>query len=102
MYPYCPAHIARPKEVKRLFLVALPERCYLAVSFLFDKKRGARESFRLQLAVLSAAASPRRGALRARGACHPRSAVRSPAHSPSACLPAAGAQEHAADCGAAV
>lgn len=34
MYPYCPAHIARPKEVKRLFLVALPERCYLAVSFV--------------------------------------------------------------------
>ena len=32
MYPYCPAHIARPKEVKRLFLVALPERCYLSVS----------------------------------------------------------------------
>lgn len=31
MYPYCPAHIARPKEVKRLFLIALPERCYLAV-----------------------------------------------------------------------
>ncbi len=31
MYPYCPAHIARPKEVKRLFLVALPERCYLSV-----------------------------------------------------------------------
>lgn len=34
MYPYCPAHIARPKEVKRLFLVALPERCYLAVRCL--------------------------------------------------------------------
>lgn len=33
MYPYCPAHIARPKEVKRLLLIALPERCYLSVSF---------------------------------------------------------------------
>ncbi|PSC73920.1 Zinc-peroxisomal [Micractinium conductrix] len=31
MYPFCPPHIARPKEVKRLFLVALPERCYLSV-----------------------------------------------------------------------
>ncbi|EFN55436.1 hypothetical protein CHLNCDRAFT_12869, partial [Chlorella variabilis] len=31
MYPYCPAHVARPKEVKRLFLIALPERCYLSV-----------------------------------------------------------------------
>ena len=31
MYPYCPPHIARPKEVKRLLLIALPERCYLSV-----------------------------------------------------------------------
>ena len=31
MYPYCPPHIARPKEVRRLFLVHLPEKCYLAV-----------------------------------------------------------------------
>ena len=31
MYPYCPPHIARPKETKRLLLIALPERCYLAV-----------------------------------------------------------------------
>lgn len=36
MYPYCPPHISRPKEVRRLFLIALPERCYLSVS------RGAR------------------------------------------------------------
>lgn len=32
MYPYCPPHISRPKEVRRLFLIALPERCYLSVS----------------------------------------------------------------------
>ncbi|KAL4858339.1 Insulin-degrading enzyme-like 1 [Chlorella vulgaris] len=31
MYPYCPPHIARPKEQRRIFLVALPERCYLSV-----------------------------------------------------------------------
>lgn len=31
MYPYCPPHIARPKEVRRLFLVHLPEKCFLAV-----------------------------------------------------------------------
>lgn len=31
MYPYLPPHIARPKELRRLFLVALPERCYLSV-----------------------------------------------------------------------
>ena len=31
MYPYCPPHIARPKEVKRLYLVHLPEKCYFAV-----------------------------------------------------------------------
>ena len=31
MYPYCPAHIARPKEIRRLYLVQLPEKCYLAV-----------------------------------------------------------------------
>lgn len=46
MYPYCPAHIARPKEVKRLFLVALPERCYLSVRCLgegvgFKRFKGA-------------------------------------------------------------
>ncbi|KAK9786276.1 hypothetical protein WJX73_007734 [Symbiochloris irregularis] len=31
MYPYIPPHITKPKEVKRLFLVPMPERCYLAV-----------------------------------------------------------------------
>lgn len=31
MYPYLPAHITRPKEVKKIFLVPLPEKCYLAV-----------------------------------------------------------------------
>ncbi len=31
MYPYLPAHITRPKEVKKIFLVRLPEKCYLAV-----------------------------------------------------------------------
>ena len=31
LYPYLPAHITRPKEVKKLFLVPMPERCYLAV-----------------------------------------------------------------------
>ena len=32
LYPYLPAHITRPKEVKKLFLIPLPEKCYLAVS----------------------------------------------------------------------
>ncbi|CAL5219698.1 g1586 [Coccomyxa viridis] len=31
MYPYLPAHITRPKEVKKIFLVPLPEKCYLAI-----------------------------------------------------------------------
>ena len=31
MYPYLPPHIARPKEVRRVYAVQLPERCYLAV-----------------------------------------------------------------------
>ena len=31
MYPYCPPHIARPKELRRLFLIHLPEKCFLAV-----------------------------------------------------------------------
>jgi cbb3-type cytochrome oxidase subunit 1 len=36
MYPYCPAHIERPKEMKKLFLVNLPERAFLAVrAFLY-------------------------------------------------------------------
>ena len=43
MYPYCPPHIARPKEVKRLFLVALPERCYLAVGWVAQgREQGAK------------------------------------------------------------
>lgn len=31
LYPYLPAHITRPKEVKKLYLIRLPEKCYLAV-----------------------------------------------------------------------
>ena len=31
LYPYLPAHITRPKELKKIFLVPLPEKCYLAV-----------------------------------------------------------------------
>lgn len=31
LYPYCPPHISRPKEIRRLFLVHLPEKCFLAV-----------------------------------------------------------------------
>jgi hypothetical protein len=31
MYPYCPPHVARPKEVRSLFAVRLPERAFLAV-----------------------------------------------------------------------
>jgi cleavage and polyadenylation specificity factor subunit 5 len=34
MYPYCPAHVARPKEIKHIMLVNLPEKCYLAVGGL--------------------------------------------------------------------
>lgn len=30
-YPYMPAHITKPKECKKLFLINLPERCYFAV-----------------------------------------------------------------------
>jgi Nucleotide hydrolase len=30
-YPYRPPHIERPKEVIKLFLVPLPEKCYFAV-----------------------------------------------------------------------
>lgn len=39
MYPYLPAHITRPKEVKKIFLVPLPEKCYLAVSALLARLR---------------------------------------------------------------
>ena len=31
LYPYCPTHIERPKEIKKLFLVNLPERAFLTV-----------------------------------------------------------------------
>ena len=31
LYPYLPAHITKPKEVKRLHIIPLPERCYFAV-----------------------------------------------------------------------
>lgn len=31
LYPYLPAHITKPKEVKRLYIIPLPERCYFAV-----------------------------------------------------------------------
>ncbi|KAG1361289.1 Pre-mRNA cleavage factor Im 25 kDa subunit 2 [Cocos nucifera] len=31
MYPYCPPHITKPKECKKLFLVHLPEREFFAV-----------------------------------------------------------------------
>lgn len=33
LYPYCPTHIERPKEIKKLFLVNLPERAFLTVRF---------------------------------------------------------------------
>ena len=31
LYPYCPTHIERPKEVKKVFLLNLPERAFLTV-----------------------------------------------------------------------
>jgi hypothetical protein len=31
LYPYCPAHIERPKETKKIFLVNLPEKAFLTV-----------------------------------------------------------------------
>jgi len=31
MYPFIPAHITKPKECKKLFLVQMPERKVLAV-----------------------------------------------------------------------
>lgn len=31
MYPYIPPHIERPKEVRNLYLVHLPEKCYFSV-----------------------------------------------------------------------
>eukprot|EP00286_Rhodomonas_abbreviata_P022133 CAMPEP_0181317326 /NCGR_PEP_ID=MMETSP1101-20121128/16409_1 /TAXON_ID=46948 /ORGANISM="Rhodomonas abbreviata, Strain Caron Lab Isolate" /LENGTH=205 /DNA_ID=CAMNT_0023424713 /DNA_START=21 /DNA_END=638 /DNA_ORIENTATION=+ len=32
MYPYLPAHVTRPKESKKLFLVHLPENCTFAIA----------------------------------------------------------------------
>ena len=31
LYPYCPAHITKPKEIKKLYIVPLPEKCFFAV-----------------------------------------------------------------------
>eukprot|EP00252_Welwitschia_mirabilis_P013192 TRINITY_DN29110_c0_g1_i1.p1 TRINITY_DN29110_c0_g1~~TRINITY_DN29110_c0_g1_i1.p1 ORF type:complete len:202 (+),score=29.64 TRINITY_DN29110_c0_g1_i1:535-1140(+) len=31
MYPYCPPHITKPKECRKLFVVPLPEKQYFAV-----------------------------------------------------------------------
>eukprot|EP01025_Chloroclados_australasicus_P045105 TRINITY_DN4919_c1_g1_i1.p1 TRINITY_DN4919_c1_g1~~TRINITY_DN4919_c1_g1_i1.p1 ORF type:complete len:274 (-),score=26.30 TRINITY_DN4919_c1_g1_i1:285-1016(-) len=31
MYPYCPPHITRPKEVKKVFVIPLPESCFFAI-----------------------------------------------------------------------
>ena len=31
MYPYLPAHITKPKEEHKMFVVQLPEKCYFAV-----------------------------------------------------------------------
>jgi cleavage and polyadenylation specificity factor subunit 5 len=31
VYPYLPAHITKPKEVTKLYIIPLPERCYFAV-----------------------------------------------------------------------
>jgi hypothetical protein len=31
LYPYCPTHIERPKEMKKIFLLNLPERAFLSV-----------------------------------------------------------------------
>mmetsp|Transcript_2119 Transcript_2119/g.7682 ORF Transcript_2119/g.7682 Transcript_2119/m.7682 type:complete len:197 (+) Transcript_2119:237-827(+) len=31
VYPYLPAHITRPKETKKVYMVRLPESCYFAV-----------------------------------------------------------------------
>lgn len=31
MYPYKPAHIERPKEVRKLYVIQMPEKSYLSV-----------------------------------------------------------------------
>ena len=32
LYPYLPAHITRPKEIRKLFVLPLDVKCYFAVS----------------------------------------------------------------------
>ena len=32
LYPYLPAHITRPKEVRKLYVLPLDVKCYFAVS----------------------------------------------------------------------
>lgn len=32
VYPYCPAHITRAKEVRKIFIVPLPDRGFFAVA----------------------------------------------------------------------
>jgi hypothetical protein len=41
LFPYLPAHITRPKEIKKIFLVPLPERCYLAVNSYLASNQSA-------------------------------------------------------------
>jgi cleavage and polyadenylation specificity factor subunit 5 len=36
MYPYLPAHITRPKEVRKLFVVPLPEKGFFEVRCYAD------------------------------------------------------------------
>jgi cleavage and polyadenylation specificity factor subunit 5 len=50
LYPYCPTHIERPKEVKKLFLVNLPERAFLTVrcSCLISQMTGVSSSCKSQ------------------------------------------------------
>ena len=31
LYPYKPAHIERPKEIRKLYVIQMPEKCYLSV-----------------------------------------------------------------------
>lgn len=36
MYPFVPAHITKPKECKKLFLVQMPEKSALPLFYLCD------------------------------------------------------------------
>ena len=36
LYPYLPPHITRPRELRRLYVISLPERCYFAVSWVLS------------------------------------------------------------------